>query len=110
MVLNNMRIQIEKQNDINESPNHDLNDINDIHDDITPKASKHSTCPNLKYVVIKKKKNSSNKFKSIVFQNKLTLESNISLGKVKTLKRSLTFDISEQRKKKTIQKNKNEII
>ena len=95
-VLNNMRIEIEKEKDLNESH---------LHEHDMPKPTKNSTCPNLKFVLIKKKKN-DHKCRSIIIKNKLTLESNNSLYDSKDIKRSLTFDFPEHRRKKLFKKIK----
>ena len=101
IVLNKMRLKIEKEKE--EMDSH-LND-NNIQKNI---KNKFCTSPNLKFNL--KKKKISHKCNSININNMLTLDSNTCLNSNKEFKRSYSYDFSEQKIKKIIKRMKNKIF
>ena len=101
IVLNNMRLKIEKEKD--EMDSH-LND-NNIQKNI---KNKFCTSPNLKFIL--KKKKISHKCNSINVKNRLTLDSNTCLNSNKEFKRSYSYDFSEQKIKKIFKRVKSKIF
>ena len=98
-VLNNMRIEIEKEEEENFSP--------------SPKKIKNKllSTPNLKIFFIKKKKKKKNNFNnSIIYKNNLINDLNLSIINDFNIKKSNSYYLSEVSKKKLYRKIKNKLI
>ena len=101
-VLNNMKLEIEKQNQENGSQYEDINVLDN-------NKNKYYTSKNLKFIYQKKGKNKKDINNSHSFENKKSFDLSSSSLKDSIFKRSNSFDISEKSKKKLFKKLRNKI-